>query len=120
MLYKEAVCPVCDGRGFISHYTDNSVSSFGCAKCQDGVIWVPVTNGDLIRRCTNEQLTKVHNNLKNWAIYSGGENNRLLNDSLEDFLLWLDKATDDIDLQTIFDFVNKKDYTYPLTEVVEV
>ncbi len=119
MLYKRIVCPTCRGLGFISHFTENSVSSKGCPDCTDGTTVAPITNGDLIRRCSDEQLMKVHDNLNNWAIYSGGENNRLLSSTSEDFLLWLTKVTDDIDLQTIFDFVDKKDYENPHTKVVE-
>jgi hypothetical protein len=114
MLYKEAVCPVCNGYGFISGSSDCAIWSERCVNCQNGTIVVPVTNGDLIRRCTNEQLATVRENLASWAIYSGGENNRLLDNSSEDFLLWLNKATDDLDLQTIFDFVDPKDYEHPL------
>lgn len=55
-------------------------------------------NGDRLRSLTNEQLAEVLMNLDNNAIYSGGENNRLLNKDLyEDFVLWLNKESDWID-----------------------
>jgi hypothetical protein len=72
---------------------------------------IPMTNGDIIRLCNNEQLLEVRNNLDTYAIYA---NNRLvINEYDEDFLLWLNKATDDIDLETIFPFINKEDYEHP-------
>lgn len=118
MLYKETVCPVCNGHGFISGHDDCSIWASQCANCQNGSIVVPVTNGDLIRRCTNDQLLQVFTNLTHNAIYSGGEHNRLLLSTQEDFLFWLNKATDDLDLRTIFDFVDEKDYEHPWTKVV--
>ena len=117
MLYKESVCPVCNGHGFISGSSDCAVWAERCTACENGTIAVPVTNGDLIRRCSNEQLLKVHENLNSCAIYSGGENNRLLNSTSEDVLLWLDKVTDYQDLRDIFDFVNPKDYEHPWAKV---
>ena len=114
MLYKEIICPVCNGHGFLSGGDDHSVWSKPCPNhCHNGLIVVPVTNGDLIRRCTNEQLVKVHINLNQEAIYSDSEHKRLLSDTLEDFALWLDKETDDLDLRTIFDFINEKDFEHP-------
>jgi hypothetical protein len=118
MLYKETVCPVCSGHGFISGHDDCSIWASPCANCQNGSIVVPVTNGDLIRRCTNDQLLQVFTNLTHNAIYSGGDNNRLLLSTPEDFLFWLNKATDGLDHRTIFDFINEKDYEHPWTKVV--
>ncbi len=118
MLYKETVCPVCNGYGFISGNDDCSIWASLCTNCQNGSIVVPVINGDLIRRCTNDQLLQVFTNLTHNAIYSGGDNNRLLLSTPEDFLFWLNKATDDLDLRTIFDFVNEKDYEHPWTKAV--
>jgi hypothetical protein len=89
------------------------------ARCHEGRVVVPITNGDLIRRCTNEQLLKVLTNLTHTAIYSGGEHNRLLLSTPEDFAFWLDKATDDLDLRTIFDFVNEKDFEHPWTKAAK-
>lgn len=120
MLYKETVCPVCNGNGFISHWDENSISAESCTNCQNGLIAVPMTNGDLIRRCTNEQLLKVLINLTHTAIYSGGEHNRLLLSTPEDFAFWLDKATDDLDLRTVFDFVDEKDFEHPWAKVAEI
>jgi hypothetical protein len=82
------------------------------------MIVVPVTNGDLMRSCSNDQLLHVLTNLTNTAIYSGGERNRLLLSTPEDFLFWLNKATDELDLRTIFDFVKPEDYEHPWTKVV--
>ena len=110
MLFRKTVCPICSGHGFTNRSSQYSIWSERCTNCQNGVIEVPVTNGDLIRRSTNDQLVRVRENLKNWAIYSGEEPNRLLDSSNEDFKLWLDKATDSTDLETIFDFVEECDY----------
>lgn len=116
MLYKETICKSCNGYGFITEATENSISSRPCPHCHEGRVAVPMTNGDLIRRCTNEQLNKVYFNLDQVAIYSGGDNNRLLLKEPDDFLLWLNKAVDDVDLRTIFDFVNENDYESPWTK----
>lgn len=114
MLYKEIVCPKCHGRGFIGGGNESSAWSEPCPNhCHSGLVVVPMTNGDLFRKCTNEQLVKVFTNLNQWAIYSGGNTNRLLDDTPEDFALWLYKATDDTDLRTIFDFINEKDFEHP-------
>ena len=57
-----------------------------------------MNNGDKLKSLTNEQLAEVLINLDNNAIYSGGENNRLLNKDLyEDFVLWLNKENDWLD-----------------------
>ena len=120
MLYKETVCPVCNGHGFISGSDECSIWAEPCANCLNGMIVVPMTNGDLIRRCTNEQLLKVLINLTHNTIYSGGEHNRLLRSTPEDFAFWLDKATDDLDLRTVFDFVDEKDFEHPWTKVAEI
>lgn len=57
-----------------------------------------MNNGDKLRSLTNEQLAEVLINLDNTALYSGGENNRLLNkDSYDDFLCWLNKENDWLD-----------------------
>lgn len=121
MLYKETVCPKCNGYGFISHYEENGVWSENCKECHNGIIVVPMTNSDVIRRCNNEQLAKVYINLGKWAIYSGGNNNRLLyQDNVEDFALWLNKETDKIDLETIFDFIDEKDYEHPYSALKQV
>lgn len=54
-----------------------------------------MNNGDKLRSLTNEQLAEVLMNLDKTTIYSGGENNRLLNKDLyEDFVLWLNKEND--------------------------
>ena len=118
MLYKETICPVCNGRGFISGSSECSVWAEPCTNCQSGMIATSVTNGDLIRSCSNDLLLQVFTNLTHNAIYSGGEHNRLLLSTPEDFLFWLNKATDDLDLRTIFDFINPKDYEHPWTKVV--
>lgn len=120
MLYKETPCPECRGLGFTCHTTENSVSSKPCIKCQYGTIVVPITNGELIRTCDNEQLLKVLINLTHNAIYSGGEHNRLLLSTPDDFLFWLNKETDDLDLRTIFDFIDEKDFEHPYLKVVNV
>ena len=120
MLYKETVCPICNGRGFISHFDENSVSAETCRNCRNGLVVVPMTNGDLFRRCTNEQLLQVLTNLTHFAIYSGGERNRLLLSTPEDFLFWLNKEVDDTDLRTIFDFINEKDFEHPWLAVASI
>ena len=113
MLYKETVCPICNGRGSISYFDENSVSAETCRNCRNGLVVVPMTNGDLFRRCNNEQIIKVLNNLTKTAIYSGTTPNRLLGSSKEDFLFWLNKPADTIDVESIFDFINEKDFEHP-------
>ncbi len=120
MFYKEAVCPVCQGRGFTSTFDDCSVSACGCAECHNGTVVVPITNGDLIRRCTNEQLQKVLSNLDKWALYSGGEHNRLLLSTDEDMLVWINKNTDDTDMESIFDLMNKADFEHPWLKAADL
>ena len=122
MLYKEIVCPVCKGRGFINGGDDHSIWSKTCDNCHGyQLISVPMTNGEIIRACNNEQLLTVYYNLEKWAIYSGGSNKRLLNkDNAEDFLLWLNKEADDIDIKTIFDFIDEKNYEHPYLKTVNI
>ena len=120
MLYKEICCPKCNGHGFISHSEENGIWSENCTDCCNGTIVVPMTNGDIIRTCNNEELVKVHHNLNQYALYSGGENNRLLDSSPEDFLLWINKKADDIDIRTIFDFVDEKEYEHPYLKVMNI
>jgi hypothetical protein len=119
MLYKETICPVCSGHGYISGSGEYSIWTKPCTNCQNGVIVVPVTNGDLMRSCSNDQLLQVLINLTHTAIYSGGEHNRLLLSTPEDFLFWLNKATDDLDLRTVFDFIDKKDYEHSWLKAAE-
>lgn len=117
-MYKEIICPVCNGRGYISGGDDYSTWSKTCDNCNGHqFVVVPMTNGDIIRACNNEQLAKLHHNLKVWALYSGGNNNHLLNDSQEDFLLWLNKDADEIDLKTVFDFMDEDDYEHPYISI---
>lgn len=124
MLYKEIACPECNGRGYIAGVSETSMWTKMCDNCHgSGVVATPMTNGDVIRACDNEELVYIYSNLKQCAIYSGGENNRLLSRSPEDLLLWINKETDDIDLRTIFDFINKTDYENPhlkTTKITEV
>lgn len=105
LLYKKVICPVCRGNGFISKSTETSISSENCVNCAGtGLVMAPMTNGDIIRRCTDEQLGLVFKNLKEYARYSGGANNRLLDGTVEDDILWLNKEADNVDLSTIFSF----------------
>ena len=106
MIYKEILCPTCNGCGHITGWDENSIWSTTCSNCNGRqTITTPMTNGDIIRICSNEQLLKVYYNLQNTALYSGGDNNRLLSNSQEDFLLWLNKEADDVDIASIFDFI---------------
>ena len=120
MLYREIPCPECNGWGYISDSNMNSVWSRQCTNCRGtGQIVVLMTNGEIIRTCNNEQLAKVYDNLSKWTIYSGGDHNRLLYSSIkEDFLVWLNKETDKLDMETIFDFIDKNDYEHPYLKVV--
>ena len=120
MLYHEIPCPECNGWGYISDSNMNSIWSRQCTSCRGtGLIVVPVTNGEIIRTCSNEQLVKVYDNLSKWAIYSGGDNNRLLYSSIkEDFLVWLNKEADKPDMETIFDFIDEKDYEHPYVKAI--
>lgn len=122
MFYKETMCKTCNGYGFITESTDHSISSRPCPDgCHNGIVVVPMTNGDVIRRCTDEQLQRVYQNLRDNAIYSGGEKNRLLFDSEPaDFVEWLRKETDNIDHRTIFDFLVEDAYSNPYLEVAKL
>lgn len=118
MLYKEIICPACNGHGFICGGDEHSIWSKTCDECTGrGLVVVPMTNGDVIRTCNNEQLMEVYCHLGDYAIYSGGKNNRLLSSHPNDFLLWLNKETDNIDLRTIFDFIDEKDYEHPYISI---
>lgn len=66
-----------------------------------------MTNGERIRACSNEQFASLYYNLKEWALYSEKENRRLLNDTPEDFLIWLNKETEDFE-EDLFKMRNKK------------
>lgn len=105
---KKIQCPVCAGYGHMGYKRDKkwpgALSADMCIRCYGtGLIRVPMTNGDRIRNCTNEELAKVRANLHKWAIYAD-DPPRLLWDTEGDFLLWLDKETDDTDKETIFNF----------------
>lgn len=112
---KKVACSKCNGYGFISHYEAHEEYAHAwseeCAECNgQGYIEAPETNGDKIRKCTNKELAQVIYNLDNWSIYSGGENNRLLNkNDPKDMLLWLNKSTDLTDMATIFNTYQKKE-----------
>lgn len=111
MLYKETVCPVCNGHGFLSGGDDHSVWSKPCTNhCHNGLVAVPMTNGDLFRKCTNEQIVKVLSSLTKYANDAGRASNSFL-------LFWLDKETSELDLETVFDFINRKDYEHPWLRV---
>lgn len=119
-MYKAILCPKCNGRGYISGHDDHSIWSEICTECNgECTVLGLMTNGEIIRKCNNEDLVKVFNNLNKWAIYSGGNDNRLLFKSdPEDFLLWLNKEVDKIDMETIFDFIDedKHDEEYNLAK----
>ena len=66
-----------------------------------------MTNGDRIRNLSNEMLASVYYNLKETALYSESEDHRLLNDNPNDFLVWLNKETEDFE-ESIFDMRFKK------------
>ena len=122
MLYKEITCPKCNGYGFTAHYDDNSAWSEWCEECNGrGTLVVPMTNGDVIRRCNNERLVKIYSNLEKYAIYAGGNNDHLVNwNDVEDLALWLNKETDKIDLETIFDFIDEKDYEHLYLQTISI
>ena len=115
MKYKEVTCPECNGRGVIFGGDENSMWSKTCDNCHgEGIIAMLMTNGDIIRACNNEQLIKVYYNLEHYAIYSSDDNKRLLfKDNAEDFLLWMNKVADKVDIDTIFSFLDKRDYVSP-------
>lgn len=66
-----------------------------------------MTNGDRLRNLSNEMIASVYYNLKENAIYSGLVNRRLLGDTPEDFLIWLEKETEDFE-EDIFKLRMKK------------
>lgn len=121
MLYKEIPCSKCNGHGFITHCSETGISAEQCPECCNGITVVPMTNRDILRSCNSEELIKVRHNLNTYAIYSGGKNSRLLNSSLdEDFLFWLNKDADDIDIETIFGFVDKEKYQHPYLNLMSI
>lgn len=120
MFYKETMCKTCNSYGFITETTDHSISSRPCSdRCHNGIVVVPMTNGDVIRRCTDEQLQLVYHNLKNNAIYSSSPVRLLFDSDPEDFKEWLQKETDDLDLRVIFDFLDKDTYRHPYLEAAK-
>ena len=110
-MLKVKVCPKCGGRGFIVS-TENGISACHCYECNGkGVIVVPMTNGDVIRSCNNEQLASAFENLNTMAIYSEENNRRLLFFSdPDDCKLWLDKEANSLDMRTIFNFIDEEDH----------
>lgn len=54
-MKKKVVCPSCNGYGFIARCDSNKALSERCAECNGiGEIEVPLTNGDLFRRRSDE------------------------------------------------------------------
>ncbi|MDY4577901.1 MAG: hypothetical protein SO471_08045 [Anaerobutyricum hallii] len=54
-MKKKVVCPNCNGYGFIARCDSNKAWSERCAECNGiGEIEVPLTNGDLFRRRSDE------------------------------------------------------------------
>ena len=98
-MLKTVTCPDCGGYGFVTHNEDNGVWSERCKNCDGlGVISKFMTNGDVIRYCDNEELVKLYNNLKE---------NKLLFDSVESISAWINKETDEHDMENIFNFIDE-------------
>ena len=56
-MIKEVPCMECDGKGFIAKFGEYSVWSERCPNCGGtGIVKVPVTNADRIRRMSDEEL----------------------------------------------------------------
>ena len=111
-MLKAKICPECNGLGFITVSTENSIGARPCYECNSkGVVAVPMTNGDIIRSCNNKQLLIAFENLNTMAIYSEENNRRLLyTDDPDDFKLWLDKEADLLDMRTIFNFIDEEEH----------
>ena len=111
-MLKVKICPKCKGCGFISISTENSIGARHCYECNGkGVIAVPMTNGDVIRSCNNEQLVIAFENLNTSAIYSEEKNRKLLFfNNPDDCKVWLDKKADALDMRTIFNFINEEEH----------
>lgn len=96
-MYKKVVCPECNGSGFKSIAKDYGAWSTWCSKCnRKGFVVEPMTNGDIIRRCNNEQLAKVLDNMGNYFFNS--------------FSSWTSKEATDSDRGLIFDFISKEEW----------
>lgn len=81
-----------------------------------------MTNGDRMRNLSNEMLASVYYNLKENALYSEKENRRLLNDNPNDFLIWLNKETEDFE-ESLFDMRMKKvtlSTFYPYNDSIDI
>lgn len=111
-MLKVKACPKCKGHGFITVFTENSIGARPCYECNSkGAVAVPMTNGDIIRSCNNEQLVIVFENLNTSVIYSEEKNRRLLFFSdPDDCKLWLDKEADSLDMKTIFNFIDEEEH----------
>lgn len=106
LLTKWITCPECDGRGYIPRSTDNSAWSDQCVKCNGtGLIQVPVTNGDILRELSNEKLDLVFTHLEMFGIIGYHKPPSLTDPPPQsDFLKWLNKNTDETDIENIFKF----------------
>lgn len=69
MAMKEVPCHVCDGKGFITICTENSIGCKGCDACYGtGMEMVPVENIDRLRRQGYEDLaTTIHAVSLGWS-----------------------------------------------------
>ena len=82
-----------------------------------------MNNGDKIRSLTNEEIVEFLINFQNNALYSGGENNRLLNShSYIDLLEWVNKEMDSSDgfVYEMKRFVDKVQECYRCDEMCGV
>ena len=58
-MIKEVPCMDCNGKGFIAIFREYSVWSERCPNCGGtGIVKVPMTNADRIRRMSDEGLAK--------------------------------------------------------------
>lgn len=56
-MIKEVPCMECNGKGFIAKFGECSVWSERCPNCGGtGIVKVPMTNADRIRRMSDEEL----------------------------------------------------------------
>lgn len=103
-IYRKRICPVCNGRGFISHVEDNGAWSEPCKTCSSkGQIDLPITNSERMAELhtPEEQLRFIRGFLRTTK-YSDRPRRLLSDESDEDMLLWLRKISEDID-DDIFD-----------------
>ena len=63
-MKKTTICPQCRGHGFITQWSDYSIWSERCARCNGtGEIEVPIANRDALRSMSDEEISHFFSKL---------------------------------------------------------